>query len=115
MPAKIFISHSCKDFELAPIDENNEEKVARWKRLDFARLVRNEIVDGLEDLGFKVLLDRNRLNPTELWRAKLRGWLGICDGAVLLLSARSSPNRIVSFEWARRAMALPYRAAASSA
>jgi|GEM_PF-3841942 len=112
MPVKIFISHSCKDATSDQVDWGNSEEVARYKRLSYAQLVRNKIVDGLgkpkpEGLGYRILLDRDRLEPGDLWRAKLRSWLGICQGAVLLLSEDS-----VRSDWVRtEATILTYRKA----
>lgn len=101
MAAKIFISHSCKDFE-QPADNQDPEKLARWRRLEFARVVRDKIVAGLRGAppngpGYKVLLDRDRLEPGDNWQAKLHGWLGTCDGAVLLLSEDS-----ICSDWVRK-------------
>lgn len=102
MALKIFISHSCKDMEIAKIDQQDPAQLARWQRLQFARVVREKIVEGLGNtnpngLGYKVLLDLNRLEPGDDWCAKLHGWLGTCDGAVLLLSEDS-----ISSEWVRK-------------
>ena len=96
MPARIFISHSCKD--LQPKDGDDPKS----KRLTFAGLVRGKIVDSLGDptpagLGYKVLLDKARLEPADNWRAKLHGWLGSCHGAVILLSEDS-----IASEWVRK-------------
>ena len=103
MSAKIFISHSCKDLELKKSDRKNADKVTRWKRLNYACLAREKIVDGLGKpkkgggLGYKVLLDKDRLEPGDDWRAKLHGWLGTCDGAVILLSEDS-----IQSDWLRK-------------
>lgn len=102
MQAKIFISHSCKDLESSQDDHEDATQLRRMTRLQYARLVRDKIVEGLSQskpngLGFKVLLDRDRFKPGQEWRAKLHYWLGSCDGAVILLSEDS-----ILSEWVRK-------------
>jgi hypothetical protein len=74
---RIFISHSSKDDS-------------------YAGLVRDAVAQGLSD-GFDVLLDAERLDPGDRWRAKLHRWLGVCDGAVLLFG----PAALES-DWVRK-------------
>jgi hypothetical protein len=62
----IFISHSAKDTE------------AR-SRLD-------AIVGQLTAAGFRVLLDRKRLQGGNDWRRVLHTWMGHCDAAIALLT-----------------------------
>jgi hypothetical protein len=66
MPLKVFISHSSKS--------------------GFASKVRDGVFEGLTRKGFDVLLDKERLEPGDQWRAKLHRWLATCDAAVLLFS-----------------------------
>ena len=47
------------------------------------------IVAGLKDAGHEVLLDVESLVPGDPWRARLHQWLGLCDGAVILLDRTS--------------------------
>jgi hypothetical protein len=64
---QIFINHSAKD--------------------SFAKQVRDGVAKKLSEMkGFDVLLDQDRINPGEAWRAKLYRWLGSCHGAVILFS-----------------------------
>ena len=81
MGGRIFISHSAKDRKLDP-DE----------ALLFARTVRDLIVKGLseDEYGHTVWLDVRSLEPGDEWCAKLNHWLGICDGAVILLDHTSA-------------------------
>lgn len=64
---RIFISHSAHEPE--------------------ARELLDEIADGLKKAGFVVLLDRERLAPGSEWRQEIYTWMGLCHGAVVLLSA----------------------------
>jgi hypothetical protein len=94
--AQIFISHSCKDAETAgdlapPVDP---QALGRLQRLRFAKLVRDQIEQGL-NADFEVLLDRRLLEPGDGWRIKLLRWLGSCRGAVILLSQESIESRWV--------------------
>jgi TIR domain len=66
MALKIFISHSSKSA--------------------FASKVRDRVFDALTAKGFEVLLDKERLEPGDRWRAKLHLWLATCDAAVILFS-----------------------------
>ena len=66
MPLKIFISHSSKS--------------------SFASKVRDGVYAALTQKRFEVLLDKERLEPGDRWRAKLHRWLATCDAAVLLFS-----------------------------
>ena len=82
---RIFISHSCKDVEIADDVPFEAEADPRKKRLKYARYIRDEVERLLGD-DFEVLLDRKLLDPGDRWPIKLLRWLGDCDGAVLLLS-----------------------------
>jgi TIR domain len=66
MALKVFISHSSKGA--------------------FASKVRDGVYQALQAKGFDVLLDRQRLEPGDQWRAKLHLWLATCDAAVILFS-----------------------------
>jgi hypothetical protein len=70
---KIFISHSAKE--------------ERTRKLLDALYV------ALDNAGFDVLLDKQRLEPGVEWRDELNKWLWQCHGAVILLSeaALNSP------------------------
>ncbi|MCW5616673.1 MAG: toll/interleukin-1 receptor domain-containing protein, partial [Rhodocyclaceae bacterium] len=83
--ARIFISHSCKDVEIADDVPFEDEADPRKQRLKYARHIRDEVERLLGD-DFEVLLDRKLLDPGDRWPIKLLRWLGDCDGAVLLLS-----------------------------
>lgn len=61
----VFISHSAKD--------------------PLARELLSRIYGAL-NAEYEVLLDRKRLQPKNDWRKELHTWLGLCQGAVLLLS-----------------------------
>lgn len=82
---RIFISHSCKDVEIADDVPFEDEADPRKQRLKYARHIRDEVERLLGD-DFEVLLDRKLLDPGDRWPIKLLRWLGDCDGAVLLLS-----------------------------
>jgi len=66
MALKVFISHSSKSA--------------------FASKVRDGVYAALQAKGFDVLLDKQRLEPGDQWRAKLHLWLATCDAAVILFS-----------------------------
>ena len=61
----IFISHSAKD--------------------PTARRLLARIYTALNK-DFEVLLDRKRLHANNPWRKELNTWIGLCQGAVALLS-----------------------------
>ncbi|MBL8291572.1 MAG: toll/interleukin-1 receptor domain-containing protein [Bryobacterales bacterium] len=63
---RIFVSHS-----------NNDPPAQDW--LD-------RISQALDREGFEVLLDRKRLTPGSSWRDEIYSWLGLCHGAVILVS-----------------------------
>jgi len=91
---KIFLSHSCKDSEISDAILLDDEQDPRRRRLKFARTVRDRVVEILSD-RFTPLLDRELLDPGDRWRTKLLHWLGICDGAMILLSEDSIESRWV--------------------
>jgi TIR domain len=94
---RVFISHSCKDAELAGAPPADAATLARRARLTYARTVRTLVKDRLEAAGFEVLLDVARLEPSDEWRAKLHFWLETCDAAVILLNPES-----VASPWVRK-------------
>lgn len=105
--ARIFISHSCKDVEIADGPAFELEPDPRLRRLKYAKYVRDRVVDLLAAKGFEVLLDRALLDPGDRWPIKLLRWLGDCDGAVLLLSEDAIASHWVLQEatvltWRRR-------------
>lgn len=61
----IFISHSAKDVA--------------------AREILSKLYTAINK-EYEVLLDRKRLLPTDPWRKELHTWMGLCQGAVVLLS-----------------------------
>jgi hypothetical protein len=66
MPRRIFISHSNSDPDsLAYVDS---------------------IHAALTQAGFDVLADRKRLEPGAKWRDEIYTWMGLCHGAVILVS-----------------------------
>src|ERR1700749_2291423 len=67
----VFISHSAKD--------------------PLARDLLTRIYDALNSED-EVLLDRKGLEPNNEWRKELQTWLGLCQGAVLLLSEDAINN-----------------------
>ena len=48
----------------------------------FASKVRDGVYAALTQKRFEVLLDKERLEPGDRWRAKLHRWLATCDAAV---------------------------------
>lgn len=60
--------------------------ISHSSRTAFAEKVRDGVEVRLKAMGFTVLLDRNCLEPGDLWRPKLHRWLGSCHGAVILFS-----------------------------
>lgn len=114
----IFISHSAKDSEVATPDPDNQAAVERQRRLEYARLVRSEIVAALNAITdadgqprFDVWLDQNALAGGDNWTAKLHEVLGTCHGAVLLLDEISAQS-----PWVRKeATILTWRLSMASA
>jgi hypothetical protein len=81
----VFISHSAKD--------------------PLARELLSRIYSGIHT-EYEVLLDRKRLQPNNEWRKELHTWLGLCQGAVLLLSEDAVKNS----KWVKKeATILGYR------
>jgi len=70
----IFISHSAKD--------------------PAARQLLARLYTAL-DKDFEVLLDRKRLHANNEWRKELNTWIGLCQGAVALLSKDALDSRWV--------------------
>ena len=106
---RIFISHSCKDVEIADDVPFEDETDPRKQRLKYARHIRDEVKRLLET-DFDVLLDRELLDPGDRWSIKLKRWLGECDGAVLLLSEDAIESKwvlqeatILTWRWYLRA------------
>ena len=76
---RIFISHSAHEPE--------------------ARQLLKKIAAGLKKAGFVVLLDRKRLKAGSEWRPEIYTWMGLCHGAVVLLSPSAlRPESWVSTE-----------------
>ena len=103
---RIFISHSCKDAEIADGVPFEAEQDPRLRRLKYVRILRDELVRLMSDTH-EVLLDRALLDPGDSWPIKLLRWLGDCDGAVLLLSEDAIKSKWVLQEatvltWRRR-------------
>lgn len=63
---RIFVSHSNNDPDTGPYLE--------------------AISTGLAAAGFDVLIDRTRLEAGSEWRRDIYSWMGLCHGAVILLS-----------------------------
>ena len=104
--ARIFISHSCKDVEIADAVPFEDEQDPRLRRLKYVKILRDEVVRLLSE-KHEVLLDRKLLDPGDNWPIKLLRWLGDCDGAVLLLSEDAILSKWVLQEatiltWRRR-------------
>lgn len=98
MKARIFISHSAKDFMAEAPAPGDDEAEARFRRLEYARWVRSAVVDRLRASGkFDVWLDVSCLEPGDAWRALLSRWLGSCDGAVILLNEEAAAS-----QWVRK-------------
>ena len=88
----VFISHSCKDHELAPpAGLSAADAAARAARLTFARKLRDTLHADLTQGGrFDVFLDvRGGLNPGDIWQDGLHTALRSCNGGVVLLSPES--------------------------
>ena len=96
-PPRVFISHSCKDAELALPAPADADGLARYTRLAYARLFRTQVTQTLESSGFEVYLDVDRLEPGDEWRAKLHFWLETCDAGIILLN----PEAVAS-KWVRK-------------
>src|SRR4051794_31832593 len=73
----IFISHSSRDNPAATA-------------------LRRALPDALRECGYRPLLDESRLDPGDVWRAKLYQWLAECEGGILLLT----PEALTS-DWVR--------------
>jgi TIR domain len=98
MKARIFISHSCKDFAEAS-EPGDEKAIARAQRLEYARWVRSAVEQRLQDSGgFEIWLDVKSFEPGDVWRAHLSRWLGSCDGAVILLNEEAAASKWVRKE-----------------
>ena len=97
MTARIFISHSGKDYAAAP-KPGDEEAIAQAKRLEYARWVRSAVEQRLRAGGFEVWLDVKSIEPGDIWRARLSRWLGSCDGAVILLNEEAAASKWVRKE-----------------
>lgn len=96
MKPRIFISHSAKDREVAPVDPSDAEAVRRREILMYTRLARREIVSALtsvrDDVGeqrFEVWLDQEVLASGDDWSQKVQHALQTCDAAVILLDSVS--------------------------
>ena len=96
MKPVVFVSHSGKDAEPSPVDSTDREASERGRRLDYARLVRTEIVTALrqltDELGAQQLdvwLDKDSLLAGDDWPTELDEILWTCDGAVVLLDSVS--------------------------
>lgn len=74
---KVFISHSAKDAT--------------------ARRLLNVLYDELKAHGFEPLADRD-MKPSEGWRARIDGWVGECDAAVIIISQDALESRYVLYE-----------------
>lgn len=96
MKKKIFLSHSCKDDELAKgaPDKSAGAPYERYQRLRFAQIVRDTVHDALSG-DYEPLLDRECLKGGDLWPTKLNSWLGCCDAAVIFLT----PEALEKSDW----------------
>ena len=72
--AKIFISHKNQDAD--------------------ADRVLPVVSDALRAANFDVLVDRQRLQPGDRWRDEIYTWMGLCHGAVILLSAAARDDSV---------------------
>lgn len=105
MKPRIFISHSAKDREVAPVDPRDAEAVRRREILTYTRLARREIVFALtsvrDDAGeqrFDVWLDQEVLAGGDEWSQELQHALQTCDAAVILLDSVSMRSGWVHHE-----------------
>src|SRR5688572_20358227 len=92
MSATVFISHSCKDNETAPLAGLSAQQAAdRAKRLKFARSVRDQLYAKLNKTkGLEVFLDvRGGLKASDVWRNGLHAALRTCSAGVVLLTPES--------------------------
>src|SRR4051812_34070242 len=89
MRPSIFLSHSCKDRDLAPPEGLSAgERRRRADRLAFARRLRKSLAERLDATGrYDVWLDvRGGLQAGQDWRHGIHRALRGCAGAVILLS-----------------------------
>lgn len=96
MKKKIFLSHSCKDDELAKgaPDKSAGAPYERYQRLRFAQIVRDTVHDALSG-DYELLLDREFLKSGDNWPIKLNTWLARCDAAVIFLT----PEALEKSDW----------------
>jgi hypothetical protein len=45
--------------------------------------------DHLAQAQFDVLVDRDVIQPGDIWRSEIYGWIGLCDAAVILISQQA--------------------------
>jgi hypothetical protein len=77
--ARVFISHSAKE--------------------PAAQAIQTALVDALEASPDVVpLLDKSDLEPGDMWRSRINLWVGGCDAAVILLSAKALASPWVFYE-----------------
>jgi hypothetical protein len=60
--------------------------------------LRGVLAQALRDRNYSVLLDEERINPGDLWRAKLYRWLAECQGGLLLLTESALESEWVGKE-----------------
>jgi len=78
--SRIFISHSAKELDTSEFLEKLYEKLK-------------------EDSAFDVLVDRERLIPGCKWRDEIYTWMGLCHGAVILLTKNLLSDKSYIFGW----------------
>lgn len=78
MSNRVFISHSA----------TGEPETER---------LRDELSAALRE-EFDVRLDRDNLEPGEMWRSKINSWLGGCHAAVVLLTRKALASAFVAYE-----------------
>src|ERR1051325_1167621 len=78
MSNRVFISHSATG-------ETETERL----RDELSAALRKE---------FDVRLDKDNLEPGEMWRSKINSWLGGCHAAVVLLTRNALASAFVAYE-----------------
>jgi len=79
MKPRIFISHSAKEFETNIFLEKLSLKLK-------------------EEPAFDVLVDKERLTLGCKWRDEIYTWMGLCHGAIILLSKNLLPKKLFCWD-----------------
>ncbi len=84
-PLKLFVSHSSR---LDDVDHHYSEDDHNWQLLEtICQAIRDKYVDQID-----VLVDKDRLKPSDDWNHRLNLWLQECHAAIILFSKRAMEN-----------------------